>query len=664
MKMPTSICPSWGLTKPLQVSLLLICLMLARPSMAADVDAELNESEFLAEIPMVYSGSRMPQLAADSAGAITVLDRALIQESGARDIAEVFRLVPGFQVGTSAGGRSVVAYHGLSGQISQRMQVYVDGRSLYAPHLFGGVDWSSVRVPIDEIERIEIQRGSNSVTYGANAFLGVIHIITRAAAQSFGLGLQAAQGSEGIQDRVARWGHGTPTAQWRLIAGSKSDSGVLGRPDPYHIDYLDFRSELQLAAGQELTVLSGLARSQFNIGYPASVADPVRLESVSSSFIHAHYRATISADQEWSLSVSHAQDEGSDSFTIPPSVVNNTEIRFDSARKGTRNAIEYQHYAEWLPGLRASWGLDYSNVSIASKQLFNTEAAQTNNSWRVHLNQEWKPSPKWTFNLGGLWEQDQLTAVQFAPRLSLNWKPAVSSTLKFGYSSAFRTPSLFEQRANWRIESQGTTLDVRYLSTGGLESEKVRALDLVYQGELRSAGLSLDLRIFNEEITNLITGELYLLPPEQAHTPNAVAYDLRNNAQANIAGFEYQLTWRPLGSTSIVWNQYQAKPDASKNYVLSSIPERSSSLFASHSFGAGWTAGFSYSEVAPMVWLGESTPAGLQRLGTVRIAKALKMGGASIHMTANWRRPIGDYDEFRALQANPKQVWFTVAVNY
>ena len=293
-----------------RVCLLLLCLQLSFPTHAANAGVELNESEFLADIPMVYSGSRMPQLAADSAGAITVLDRAFIQESGARDIADLFRLVPGFQVGTSAGGRSVVAYHGLSGQISQRMQVYVDGRSLYAPYLFGGVDWSSVRVPLEEIERIEIQRGSNSVTYGANAFLGVIHIITRAAVQSAGFGVQVAQGNEGIRDSSFRWGHGTPTVQWRLSAGSKSDNGVSSRPNQYQINYLDFRSEFQMAAGKELTVLAGLAKSQFGIGYPDRAADPVRAEMVSSSFLHAQYRAITRSRGEQPIEQEGGGDPG------------------------------------------------------------------------------------------------------------------------------------------------------------------------------------------------------------------------------------------------------------------------------------------------------------------------------------------------------------------
>ena len=90
---------------------------------AQDAGYELSERDFLSEIPHVYSASRLPQQLEDAAGALTVLDREFIHLTGARDLTEVFRWVPGFQVATSAGGRPVVAYHGLSGQISQRMQV-------------------------------------------------------------------------------------------------------------------------------------------------------------------------------------------------------------------------------------------------------------------------------------------------------------------------------------------------------------------------------------------------------------------------------------------------------------------------------------------------------------------------------------------------------------
>ena len=631
-------------------------------AVGAEVSSELSEAEFLADIPMVYSASRLPQQPQDSAGAITVIDRDFIRTSGARDLTDIFRLVPGFQVGTSAGGRSVVAYHGLSGQISQRMQVFVDGRSLYAPYLFGGIDWSAIGVPLDEIERIEIQRGSNSVTYGANAFLGVIHIITRAASQSAGWTAQVTQGSNGISDRYVRWGSAVPSAQWRLVVGSKGEAGLDGREDPYHQEFLDVRSEFQISRDQELSVHAGVTRNRYGTGFEGRVSDPLRAESLESSFLRSRYRHTLSPAQELSVAYSHVQDTGGDSFSVP--LLDPEILRIDSSRQASRETLEYQHYNDFGQGLRASWGIEYQHVTVTSKQLFNTTQSQVNEAWRAYINQEWKPSAQWTANIGGLWEQDQLAPSQFAPRFGLSWKPSADQAFKLGYSSAFRTPSIFEQRSNWRIEAGGHVLDVRYLSTGGLVPERVRAWDLVYMGQHPGSGLSLDVRAFREEITQLITGELYLLPPDQAYIPNAVAYDLRNNAEATSSGIEYQLSWRPLPQSVLVLSQYFAKPEASKAAVLASIPEQSTSVMASHTWDGGWTTGLTYTQLRSIAWLGEATTPGEQRLVSLRLARSMRIGGAAGQISAVARHPLVDFEEFRELQRNAKQFWVSLRVEY
>jgi iron complex outermembrane receptor protein len=52
------------------------------------------------------------------------------------------------------------------------MLVQVDGRSVYSPYFIAGVEWNQLGVDIDDIERIEVFRGSNSAAYGSNAFRG------------------------------------------------------------------------------------------------------------------------------------------------------------------------------------------------------------------------------------------------------------------------------------------------------------------------------------------------------------------------------------------------------------------------------------------------------------------------------------------------------------
>ena len=170
----------------------------------AQPSGEASERDFLDELPVVLSASRLVQPLADAPGAVTIIGRDLIKASGAREIVDLFRLVPGFQVGMAYGSAPVVAYHGLADEYSRHMQVLVDGRSVYSPYFLGSITWNSLRLSLDDIERIEVLRGSNSAAYGANAFMGVINIVTRHPSQSQGAYLSATQGNQGIGDQVLR----------------------------------------------------------------------------------------------------------------------------------------------------------------------------------------------------------------------------------------------------------------------------------------------------------------------------------------------------------------------------------------------------------------------------------------------------------------------------
>jgi iron complex outermembrane receptor protein len=138
-----------------------------------------DEDAYFSEFPLVASVSRLPQRLADAPTAVTVVDRDMIKASGARDLNDIFRLVPGFQTYPNNTEAARVTYHGLGdGDYAPRVQVLIDGRSMYSPLFGGGVNWATLPVAIENIERIEVVRGTNAVSYGSNAFLGVINIIT------------------------------------------------------------------------------------------------------------------------------------------------------------------------------------------------------------------------------------------------------------------------------------------------------------------------------------------------------------------------------------------------------------------------------------------------------------------------------------------------------
>ena len=140
------------------------------------------ESPFLDDtLPVVLSLTRLPQRIDDAPGAVTLFTRADIERLGYRRLPQLLRLVPGMNVMNDTGHSPALFYHGLGTLNPNRMQVLIDGRSVYSPYLYGYVDWDALPLTMDEIERIEVVRGSNAATYGSNAVAGVVNIVTRSS---------------------------------------------------------------------------------------------------------------------------------------------------------------------------------------------------------------------------------------------------------------------------------------------------------------------------------------------------------------------------------------------------------------------------------------------------------------------------------------------------
>lgn len=622
----------------------------------------LSERDFLTEIPRVFSASRLPQAANDSPGAVTVIDREMIRASGAREFSELFRLVPGFVVGYASASRPVVAYHGLSGQFSQRMQVLLDGRSLYAPYLFGGIDWNTLPVSLDDIERIEVLRGSNSASYGANAFLGMVNIITRAAAQSRGAHGSVSLGNNGIQDMSARLGSGNTGLDWRLSIGSRRDMGLTGAFDQRRQDYASLRSEWQLNATDELQFSAGLNQNRNALGRAGSAGDPERFEKTSTSYGLVRWRRAISADHEISFTASQTLDRGDDRYAIPVTATDSLSI--DYGRKASRSHLEYQHFLSISPSLRASWGAEWRSDALFAPQLFNTTREQRTDAGRAYLNTEWSPSARWTLNVGGLIERDSLSGTHLAPRLVANWKFDSAQTIRFGYSEAFRTPSLFEQRSDWRFVYGGQTIDIRYLSLGGLRPERAKVAEVSYLGEFRQLGLALDARLFHERISNLITQQLYALPPGQEFDPSSGAFDLRNAGSARLSGLEYQARWRPTSNQTWILGQYMARRTASDAYLADSIPGWSTHLMGILRLGNQRTASLFFGATAPIRWIGENSIAPKQRRLDLRFEQGFRTGDARGSIAVIGQNLLGSQTEFRTGQSLPRRGWITFSLEY
>src|SRR5881398_2147921 len=142
----------------------------------------------------VTSVAKRPQRVADAAAAVFVITQEDIRRSGAANIPEALRMVPGMQVARIDENKWAIGSRGFNGRFDYKLLVLIDGRSVYTP-LFSGVFWDVQDVMLEDIDRIEIIRGPGATLWGANAVNGVINILTKSARDT--------------QERLATAGGGT-----------------------------------------------------------------------------------------------------------------------------------------------------------------------------------------------------------------------------------------------------------------------------------------------------------------------------------------------------------------------------------------------------------------------------------------------------------------------
>ena len=133
----------------------------------------------------VTTVARQESTVGRSAAAVFVITQEMIRRSGARHVPDVLRMVPGVDVAQIDSNKWAVSIRGFNDRFANKLQVQIDGRSVYTP-LFGGVFWDVQELILDDIDRIEVIRGPGATVWGTNAVNGVINIITKRAKDTQG----------------------------------------------------------------------------------------------------------------------------------------------------------------------------------------------------------------------------------------------------------------------------------------------------------------------------------------------------------------------------------------------------------------------------------------------------------------------------------------------
>jgi len=564
-----------------------VVMALAWPHAAVWADDDL----FFSDLPIVASVSRLPQRLADASASVTVIDRDMIKASGARDLNDVFRLVPGFQTYPNNTDAARVTYHGLTDEdFSPRVQVLIDGRSQYSPLFRNGINWATLPVAIEDIERIEVVRGSNTVSYGSNAFLGVINIVTVDPALVRGVSVGVNYGNQGVRDLTLRSGGRLgESGDFRFTYQSKDDDGLKDQfdwKDMFRSRLFNLHADFWLTPADQLMLSLGHVEARTRLGRLAqsggvllggeSPGNPFRYFDQSSTQLQALWRRALGVDSDVQLRYSFTQDRGSEQHVERRrlSGVNYLASIDLYGDQGSRHELEGQHMFSPIDSMRLVWGAGHRVDSLRSDTYIQDRDEVSRRVSRLFANAEWKPLTWFTGNLGAATEYDSMAGRNFSPRLSTSFHLSPAHTIRLGGSRSYRTAGIVDYRGDWVVRgfalADGTPLDSpvilgrSYIGNPDLPQERVDTAELAYLGEWPAVHASLDVRLYRESVK----GRLFNVQVEVCGVAPIAgcgnAYTTMPIQDLEIDGLEYQLRWQPFDSTRIVLSQ--AWTDISSDY--------------------------------------------------------------------------------------------------
>lgn len=627
-----------------------------------ELQLALAEQDFFAELPVILTATRLPQPVSDVPAAVTVIDRQMIEAAGVEDIPSLFRLVAGFQVAHDRDARASVTYHGASDAYARRMQVLVDGRSIYTP-ITGGVDWVDLPVSLADITRIEVTRGPNGVAYGANSFLGVINIITFHPADVQGFSFRSSLGDDDYRKGTLRYGGNSGALDYRVTVEHRQDNssrdfdwdgnGVHENHDAQRTTALTLRGDYRATVNDYLTFQLGRSEGPRGRGRDDQVENPQRWQESQGDFQQLSWKSILSSTEEVSVQFYRTYQKHTDNYVLrgfpveidfPPVVTVPLDIDVNNNIETERYNLEFSHTFAHAPDWRFVWGAEARLDRSRAEGFLGSPDMFEHSLYRLFANSEWRPTERWTANVGALVEHNEFNGTRASPRLALNHKLDGGRYLRASYTEAYRTPALFEEKADYaaRLATaafgylEGTVIRQLYSSDGNLKPEYMTSVELAFGAHAMEQRFSYEIKLFHEESRDLIG--LYR---------DGDVYKFTNDGRNTIAGFELQARLEPTDTSliSIAYSHADASGYiAGEGDLSTATPENTLSLLLANTFPGHWRASLGLYHVTDVQWIGGDTTSYTTADFTLR--KQLRGGGAEGAVFFSVRDFLGEYFDY------------------
>ncbi|TAN71640.1 MAG: TonB-dependent receptor [Methylobacter sp.] len=525
-----------------------------------------------------------------------------ITAMGATDLNEVLETVPGIHVSTN--GIAYAPLNIIRGIYSaNNPQTLMLQNGIPTTTLFTGGKgnvWGGL--PLENIARIEIIRGPGSALYGADAYAGVINIITKTAADTQGTQLGARGGSFNTWDTWAQHGGklgNVDVAAYLRVGSTDGIKEIVSADAQTRYDNI-FRTHASLTPAQVNTNRDAIDSSldlaydkwrvraayklRDNVGTGTGIAsalDPVgaaRSERITTDLSWLDSNVSQNWGMGFTASCLQYNDTVQTPFVLYPPGVTFPTGAFPNGMIGAPE--------KWERDIRLSAFTTYSGfndhqlrfgVGHDDLDLYKTEEHKNftlspaglpipvgaltdfTNSAPFMLPQrrkvnyfyaqdEWNFAKDWTLTAGLRHDEFSDFGGTTNPRMALVWDAAQNFTAKLLYGQAFRAPSFNEKYGINNPVQQGNP---------SLHPETNRTLEAVFSWQARR-NTQVNLNFFRYEMEDIIR-----IVPNKAPAVGAV---YNNTGKQTGNGVELETTWEATPELRLSGNySYQKSIDETTN---------------------------------------------------------------------------------------------------
>jgi iron complex outermembrane receptor protein len=459
----------------------------------------------------VTSVAKKEQKLSRTASAVFVIAQEDIRRSGATNIPDLLRMVPGLDVAQISANKWAISVRGFNGQNSNKLLVLIDGRSVYSP-MFSGVFWDAQDVPLDSIDRIEVIRGPGAAVWGANAVNGVINIITKKASNTQGGLLTTGAGTYDRGLGTARYGGKlSNSASYRVSADGfavnhfPSAAGGNGNDD-WEVAHGGFRVDANASARDSIT-LQGDAET----GNAGETADSVVSTSplVYGTFPHDDRFSGWNLLSRWN-------------HVASPRSETSLQVYFDRSTRGDGTYgiglntfdLDFQHHVGWGERQDFVWGLGYrvtSDNTIATPRFSFNPADRTTQLFSSFVQDEISILPDRLYlSLGTKLEHNDYTGFGLEPSARISWAPSSRNMFWTAVSKADRTPARTDEDLRFNSAvlpgPDGLPLLVSIYGNPKFKNEILRAVEVGYRTQI-TPRIALSSTVFFNDYSDLASVE-------------------------------------------------------------------------------------------------------------------------------------------------------------